>query len=208
MSEIIPILSFLRVAEEWTSKARPFNRAFLWLVSDLCGMLPAHHKELAMSLYSDLQQRYESRESAIQGQLYLLSKAAGELASGFGKYLGVPSDKWNHPDGKAGERYVRLGEGSASAFKEKRWVELSSLKGKVDFSIALTLVSEDRASRVTYVFELGVQFTEFGYLFEVNGRGVPLTVEDVKAGDFEPVYSQIVEQLLARLDKSDILIKN
>lgn len=161
-----------------------------------------------MSLYSDLQKRYETRETAIQTQLHLLSKSAGDLASGFGKYLGLPADRWNHPDGKVGDRYVRLGEGSAAAFKDKHWPELSSLNGKVDFSIALTLVSEDRNNRTTYVFDMSVQFCDGGYQFDVNGKGVTLSVDAVKSGSFEPVYNQIVEMLIARLDQSKILIKN
>lgn len=161
-----------------------------------------------MSLYSDLQKRYETRETAVQTQLHLLSKSAGDLASGFGKYLELPGDRWNHPDGKAGDRYVRLGEGSASAFKEKRWMELSSLNGTVNFSLALTVVSEDRESRTIYVFDMSVQFCDDGYLFEVNGKGVTLGVDDVKAGSFEPVYNLIVEKLITLLDQSQILIKN
>lgn len=161
-----------------------------------------------MSLYSELQKQYESRETAMQAQLHLLSKSAGDLAAGFGKYLGLPSERWNHADGKVGERYVMLGEGSAGSFKEKRWIELSSLNGKVDFSLALTIVSEDRESRATYVFDLTVSFTEDGYLFAVNNRGATISVDAVKAGSFEPVYSLIVEMLKARLDKSQILIKN
>ncbi|MFJ2982241.1 MULTISPECIES: hypothetical protein [unclassified Pseudomonas] len=161
-----------------------------------------------MSIYSDLQRRYVSRETAIQAQLHLLSKSAGDIASGFGKYLGLPGDRWHHLDGKAGERYVRLGQGSASAFQEKRWIELSSLNGKVDFSIALTLVSEDRESRACYVFDMSVRFCDAGYLFEINGQSVVLSVEDVKAGSFEPVYNQLVQILISRLDDSDILIKN
>lgn len=160
-----------------------------------------------MSLYADLQKRYEARETAIQTQLRLLSKSAGDLASGFGKYLGLPGDRWSHPDGKAGDRYVRLGEGSASAFKEKHWPELSSVNGKVDFSLAFTLVSEDRDSRTTYVFDMSVQFCDGGYLFDVNGKGVTLSVDAVKSGSFEPVYNQIVEILIARLDESKVLIK-
>jgi hypothetical protein len=161
-----------------------------------------------MSLYADLQKRYETREAAIQAQLHLLSKAAADLASGFGKYLGLPGDRWNHPDGKIGDRYVTLGEGAGHAFKEKRWNELSSLNGKVDFSLALTIVSEDRDSRTIYVFDMSVQFCDEGYLFDVNGKGVILEVESVKSGSFEPVYNQIVEILIARLDQSKILIKN
>ncbi|QRK85088.1 hypothetical protein JN757_04730 [Pseudomonas granadensis] len=161
-----------------------------------------------MSLYVDLQKRYETRETAIQAQLHLLSKAAGDLASGFGKYLGLPGDRWNHPDGKAGDRYVRLGEGAANAFKEKRWHELSSLNGKVEFSLALTIVSEDRDNRTSYVFDLSVQFCDEGYLFDINGKGVTLEVDAVKSASFEPVYNQIVETLIARLDHSKILIKN
>lgn len=160
-----------------------------------------------MSLYSDLQKRYEARETAVQTQLHLLSKSVGDLASGFGKYLGLPGERWNHPDGKAGDRHIRLGEGSAAEFKEKHWSGLSSLNGKVEFSIALTLVAEDRDSRTTYVFDMSVQFCDDGYLFDVNGKGVILGVDAVKAGSFEPVYSQIVEILIARLDQSEILIK-
>lgn len=161
-----------------------------------------------MSLYEDLQKRYVIREDAIQTQLHLLSKSAGDLASGFGKYLGLQEARWNHPDGKVGDRYVRLGEGSAAAFKEKHWPELSSVNGKVNFSISLTLVSEDRGSRTAYIFDLSVQFCDVGYLFDVNSKGVTLSVEDVKAGSFEPVYNQIVEILIGRLDPSKILIKN
>ena len=161
-----------------------------------------------MSIYSDLQKRYESREVAIQAQLHLLSKSAGDLAAGFGSYLGLTSERWNHPGGKAGNRYVMLGEGSAASFKEKPWIALSSVNGKVDFSLALTLVSEDRESRTTYVFDLGVQFTDDGYLFEVNGQGVTISVDEVKAGNFESVYNLIVEKLMTQLDKSQILIKN
>ncbi|OLS61873.1 hypothetical protein [Pseudomonas putida] len=161
-----------------------------------------------MSIYADLQKRYESHETALHTQLHLLSKAAGDLAAGFGKYLGLPGERWNHPDGKVGERYVRLGEGSVDSFQEKRWIELSSSKGKVDFSIAITLVSEDRDSRTTYIFSMGVQFCEDGYLFEVQGHGVSLAIEAVKAGVFDPVYMLIVDRLVARLDPSSILIKN
>lgn len=160
-----------------------------------------------MSLYLELQKRYEARETALQSQLHLLSKAAADLATGLGQYLGLSGSRWHHPDGKAGDRYVRLGEGSAAAFKEKQWIELSSLKGVVGFSLALTLVSEGRESRVTYVFDMGVRFSDEGYLFDVNGVGVLLTVEDVKEGRFEPVYNQLVEKLMGWLDHSDILIK-
>ncbi|SPO68127.1 hypothetical protein [Pseudomonas sp. JV241A] len=162
-----------------------------------------------MSIYTDLQNRYENREAALAKQVYLLSKAAAGLSDSFGSYLGLPSPRWNNPEGKPGDYYVRLGVGERNAFEEKPWTQMSSLGGVVSFSIALTLVSEDCYSRTTYVFPVSVEFVEGGYLFKLNeGDQVLLSVAEVTSGAFSEVHSKMVERLTQILDPSKVLIKN
>lgn len=162
-----------------------------------------------MSVYEDLQQRFEKREAALSLQLHLLSKAAGDVASGLRFYLGLPSPKWNYPDGKAGDAYIRLGVGEKDRFEEKPWMTLSSKGGVVSFSLAVTILSEDREFRSIYVFNMSVCFCEGGYLFDVEGdRQQVVSVDDVKSGNLDSVYEMIVSQLKALLDPERILIKS
>jgi hypothetical protein len=164
---------------------------------------------MTKTVFQEIQNDFEVREAAIQLQLNLLSKAVGKMAAGFGNYLGLPAPRWNHLDGKAGDFYIRLGEGSANSFKEKPWMQLSSLGGVVSFSLAVTVDSEDREIRTTYVFDMKVRFCGDGYQFDLNDNVHQiLSVDEVQGGVFDPVYSMIVTQLKALLDPSKIFIKN
>ncbi|UVK81431.1 hypothetical protein LOY46_17890 [Pseudomonas sichuanensis] len=162
-----------------------------------------------MTIYTELQNRFEAREAALAKQVYLLSKAAAGLSDNFGKYLGLPSPRWNYPDGKAGDYYVRFGVGERSSFEEKPWTQMSSLDGVVSFSMALTLISEDRFARTIFVFPMSVEFFDTGYLFKLNeGEQVLISVADVQSGAFDEVYSKMVARLGRILDPSQVLINN
>ena len=162
-----------------------------------------------MSLYEAMQSSYEEREARMALQLNLLAKAAGSMASHFRHYLGLQTARWQHPDGKAGDDYIRLGTGSAKSFEEKPWMMLSSRSGVVPFSLAVTIVSEDRMFRATYVFEMTVQFIIDGYLFTLDTGGEELvSVDYVKAENFDPIHKMISAQLINLLDPAKIIIKN
>lgn len=162
-----------------------------------------------MSVYEDIQERFEKREAALSQQLHLLSKAAGDVASGLRLYLGLPSHRWTYPDGKVGDAYIRLGVGQKDRFEEKPWMTLSSKGGVVAFSLAVTVVSQSQEFRSIYVFNMSVQFCEDGYLFDVEGdRQQIVSVDDVKAGDLDSVHEMIVSQLKSLLDPERILIKS
>ena len=86
---------------------------------------------------------------------------------------------------------------------------LSSVGGVVAFTLAVTIVSEDRDSRVVYFFNMSVRFCDEGYLFDIEGdRQQIVSVDDVKSGNFDLVYALIVAQFKAVLDPDRILIKN
>ena len=160
-----------------------------------------------MSIYAELQDRYENREAALNNQVLLLTKAASQLASHFAGYLGLLAPRWNHADGKVGDRYVRLGEGRAASFEEKNWSELSAIDGVVSFSIALTVVSDDCQSRVTYVFPMSIEFIQTGYLVKLlDSEAAMLTPAEVEAGLFGEIYSMLVDRLRSLLDPSKVLI--
>lgn len=162
-----------------------------------------------MSVYEDIQDLFEKRESALSLQLHLLAKAAGDVAGGLRVYLGLPSPKWNYPDGKTGDAYVRLGVGQKSQFEEKPWPTLSSVGGVVSFTISVCIHTEDRAFRAFYFFNMSVRFCDDGYLFEIEGeRQQIISVDDVKSGNFVSIHEMIVAQLKAVLDPERILIKN
>ena len=162
-----------------------------------------------MSLYEAMQSSYEEREARMALQLNLLAKAAGSMASHFRHYLGLQTARWHHPDGKAGDDYIRLGTGSAKSFEEKPWMMLSSRNGVVPLSLAVTIVSEDRMFRATYVFEMTVQFIIDGYLFTLDTGGEELvSVDYVKAENFDPIHKMISAQLINLLDPAKIIIKN
>ena len=162
-----------------------------------------------MSSYEAIQTSYEEQEARMALQLNLLAKAAGNMASHFRHYLGLQTAKWHHPDGKAGDEYIRLGTGSAESFEEKPWMMLKSRGGVVPFSLAVTIVSEDRTRRVTYVFEMTVKFTIDGYLFTLGEGGEELvSVDYVKANNFDPIHKLISSQLMSFLDPAKIIIKN
>lgn len=162
-----------------------------------------------MSVYEDIQDLFEKRESALSLQFHLLAKAAGDVAGGLRVYLGLPSPRWNYADGKAGDAYVRLGVGQKSQFEEKPWMALSSQGGVVPFTLSVCIHTEDRTSRAFYFFSMSVRFCDDGYLFEIEGdRKQVISVDDVKAGNLAPIYDMIVAQLKAVLDPERILIKN
>lgn len=162
-----------------------------------------------MSVYDDIQDLFEKRETALNLQLHLLAKAAGDVAGGLRVYLGLPSHKWNYPDGKAGDAYVRLGVGQKSQFEERPWMGLSSQGGVVQFTLSICIHTEDRTYRAFYFFSMSVRFCDEGYLFEIEGdRQQVISVDDVKSGNFAPIYELIVAQLKAVLDPERILIKN
>ncbi|WP_182374904.1 hypothetical protein [Pseudomonas putida] len=161
-----------------------------------------------MSIYAALQSRYESRETALNTQVFLLTKATSKLAANFGGYLGLPEPRWKRADNTSGDLYVRLGEGQGDRFEERPWTQLSAIDGVVTFSIALTMVSEDCQSRTTYVFPMSIEFSEFGYLVKLNNNEfVTLTPAEVEAGVFVEVYAKVVARLKTVLDPSKILIK-
>ena len=162
-----------------------------------------------MSLYEAIQTSYEEREARMALQLNLLAKAAGNMASHFRHYLGLQTARWHHPDGKAGDDYIRLGTGSPNSFEEKPWMTLSSRNGVVPFSLAVTIVSEDRMFRATYVFEMTVHFILDGYLFTLGENDEELvSVDYVKADNFDPVHKMISARLMSLLDPAKIMIKN
>lgn len=162
-----------------------------------------------MSLYEAIQTSYEEREARMALQLSLLAQAAGNMASHFRHYLGLQTARWHHPDGKAGDDYIRLGTGSAKSFEEKSWMTLSSRNGVVPFSLAVTIVSEDRMFRTNYVFEMTVSFIIDGYLFTLEeGEEELVSVEYVKANNFDPVHKMLSARLMNVLDPSKIMIKN
>lgn len=162
-----------------------------------------------MTLFEDIQRRYEDLEAAQLLQLNLLAKAAGNMASGFPTYLGLTAPRWTDRNGKVGDSYVRLGEGASDKFQEKRWMLLGSIGGVVPFSLAVTIQSSDKSMQTTYVFEMSVKFCEDGYLFDLKDivEPVVLSVEDVKQENFAPVYNLLLARLRTVLDPSKILIK-
>lgn len=162
-----------------------------------------------MSVYEDIQDLFEKRETALNLQLHLLAKAAGDVAGGLRIHLGLPSPRWNYPDGKAGDAYVRLGVGQKSQFEEKPWMALSSEGGAVPFTLSVCIHTEDRSFRAFYFFKMSVRFCDDGYLFEIEGdRQQVISVDEVKSGKLAPIYDMIVGQLKAVLDPARILIKN
>ncbi|KII33677.1 hypothetical protein NL64_09240 [Pseudomonas fluorescens] len=151
------------------------------------------------------QTRIGSRQEALQSQCQLLPRVIADLATGLGKYLRLTSTAWSRNDGSVGESYARLGVKPASIFKEKPWYQLSIESGAVSCAIAITIASRDKSLWTSYVFDLDVQFCEAGYRFEVNNdHHLILSVAEVDARVFEPIYKQIVEILKARLYKSTI----
>ncbi len=160
-----------------------------------------------MSLYDELQQDYKSQQEAMTLQLNLLARAAGNMVASLPAYLGIPSARWNHHDGKAGDAYVRLGEGPPLDFKDKSWMNLSSKGGVVSFSVAVTIVSEDRNQRVTYVFEMDARFCDHGYRFALNDVDYRIIgAEDVKAEKYQVVHQMIFDKLKELLDPKKIVI--
>lgn len=145
------------------------------------------------------QTRSGSCQDALQSPSDLLPKVAADLAFGLDKYLGLPSTVLSI-DRAVGKLYARLGVRSASIFKEKPWYQLSIESGAVSFAIAITIASKDNSLWTSYVFDLGAQFCDTRYQFEVNSDHLlTLTVAEVDARLFEPIYKQIVEILKARL---------
>jgi hypothetical protein len=211
MSEIIRILSFLRKSRI-DPEARPLSRAFFWCKFPVCVILPLSKKEVAMTLYEQIKNRFQEQEAAQNMQLNLLARAAGNIASGFGNYLGTPDQLWKGTDGKSG-RYVMLGTGNGTGFEEKRWMALTSTGGVVDFTIAVTVLgSDDAIPRCTLTFPISAKFCDQGYEFAVhyqnNVTPVIISPEEVKAGQFAALYNVLTERLLAYFDPAKVLIQN
>lgn len=163
-----------------------------------------------MSIFDELNEQYAQFDAALTLQHQLLTKSVGDLAVGYEKYLGITVKNWFNADGTIGGRYIRLGTGSPERFEEKSWFQLTSSDGVVDFSIAITLESEDSAyPRFVFVFEGQAKFVNEGY--EFSFKGIPYTIlvgaAEVKSQDLSPVYDALTMALRSKLDLSSITIR-
>ncbi|WP_122523584.1 hypothetical protein [Pseudomonas viridiflava] len=162
-----------------------------------------------MSAFAELQARYMSYEAAATIQHGLLTKAASEIVSGFESFLGLAGKRLPDVDGQKGHRYVRLGIGAPSEFKEINWHTLSSRGGVVSFSLALTLDDPASISRSTIVFELEVKFVEHGYEFKVKDLDTfTISAPDAVHKRYEKIYEGLFNRIMKVYDPDRILIKN
>lgn len=160
-----------------------------------------------MTIYERLQKSFQEKENALDAQLRLLAKAASLVENGFGAFLGLTASRWTDHNGKAGDPYVQLGVGREDQFKPVHWVKLSSYGGVVEFSLALTLTSDDYSSRTTYVFPMSAQCSKSGYVFQFeDGESVEVGSESAKAGRFDKVWAGIVVRLEKALDPSKVIL--
>ncbi|WP_433785466.1 hypothetical protein [Pseudomonas frederiksbergensis] len=160
-----------------------------------------------MTLFEQLRERYTDFDAAWAEQMTLLISAAENMTSGLGGYLGLPTPCWHHEDGKAGDKYIRLGKGSGEDFEETQ--NLTGSQGVVSFSLALVVDSPSaHRERFTFVFEYDLKFCETGYLFQIKLIGdVVVSAANARAGRFEQVYNAMLEALHQTLDPSRILIQ-
>lgn len=163
-----------------------------------------------MNRYEMLQKAFEDKKAALEAQLNLLAQAANHLVIGLGPYLGVPSPHWNHPDGRKGDQYVRLGVGVGKSFEEKRWMDLTAVDGVVEFAVSITVTSPSKTWGLASLnFAVSVQFTNYGYEFSIgeSRQKVVLTAAEVEARQFDAVYIVLVQRLNSFFDPSTVLIK-
>lgn len=163
-----------------------------------------------MSIIDELNEQYEIYDAALTLQHNLLIKSLGALSGGFASYLGLLKAHWHHADGKRGDRYVRLGTGAPKSFEEKVWPQLTSVDGIVEFSLAVTLESENATfKRYTFVFEGEAKFVAEGYEYRFKGIDYPviLSAEEVESEDFRELYKVLIDQLKSNFDPDSVLIK-
>jgi len=155
-----------------------------------------------MSIYSELSQQYKTSFAKQQARLHLMANAANAFTVGFERYLGVPDHTWTDSKGEQ-QRYVRLGVGDENAFQEISYLELSSIGGVIDFSIALTVEQDAHFGlRQVVVFEFSVSVSEENFEFVVKKMPINLSVKmlDKDAHRFDPVYAALVDRLMYLFD--------
>ena len=166
-----------------------------------------------MTLFEDIQTRYDQQREAIAQQSSLLRVAVRDMALNLEKYLGLSRSRWfEKGNARAQEKYIRLGHVVRNEFQELDWKDLPTPRGFIPFTLSITIDSVDSSTRDNFYYVINVMFCDTGYQFDFDIDGFSdsfiLSVEDVKAGDFTQIYGPLVEHLKAVLNPSLVLIKD
>lgn len=162
-----------------------------------------------MTIAQELDDQYGVYSARCNARHTKLAKAAGNIASGFIKYLGLTIPTWNKGDGTVGGDRVRLGVGEPESFEEKTWTQLSSMNdGSIHFSLSYTLASAATFRAFHVIFELSIRIEDVGYRVTIKHRpkAVLLTADQVENQDFDTVYEEIVSGIRFCTDPASVVI--
>lgn len=161
-----------------------------------------------MTLFEDLQKRFDDQTGKIASRDALLIKAASDLAHAFGPYLGISKPYWTDSYGVR-KKYIQLGEVYEGAFTENTLQELRCSNGIFVCDLSVTIDGVSNSHPKSFYFPLSVQFCLDGYQFVLDDVFDPIIISspEVALHRFEPVYNRILSSLHRELDASGILIK-
>jgi len=153
-----------------------------------------------MTIYQQIQQRIMQYDQALDDQCDLLTKAAGDLAHGFSRYLGIV---------EAG--CVQLGVGERDSFKKVLFVNLeceAGGAGLLEFTIRLCVeVPVGTQSQWARDFPIQLSFFGTGYRFTVEStkKQFSLTPLQVQNCEFNEIYDELSILLMDAYDPDKVL---
>ena len=119
-----------------------------------------------MSQFNELSLRFAEYRTARLDQLRRLTTQAQHFKLALEDYLDLPAETWINSTDGIEMAYVRLGKGQPQNFEEKGTHEFSSLDGRVDFSVSVTLErGPGLFPKTHHVFQLTVAALKGGYEF-------------------------------------------
>lgn len=151
-----------------------------------------------MSVFKELSFQYKQHRLARLDQLARLADQCQRLGKALENYLQLPSKTWVDPQTGSEMSYVRIGKGDAHKFEEVNPYELSSLNGKLEFAISVTLESAPgEFPKIHSIFRLAVEAKLGGYEFTSKDFSGNFRVP--KGDDAEHVYEGICTALVGQL---------
>ncbi|MEW9678739.1 hypothetical protein [Pseudomonas sp. TE50-2] len=210
MADYFPILSFLRVAEDWHQKPGLKVGFFVFIffqLSKRCPRMPFRFllKECIVTTFADIRSKYTAYRNAQQAYWSDLQQRAFNLGRGFEGYLGLKDQRYKGAN-QTNEPYLQVGVVEGGKFKRSLGADFKADGLKVDFCVSLVVdEAPDELQKRRFLINLKLGKNQDGYVAELLTAEGPISFQMAKAtmaADAVPLYEAIALEIIDKLDPS------